>query len=310
LMCHQVSAETQAPHGITVSPAFQQVAIQADQTEKTITFVLTNNEAVAETLKFTTQDFNTLDESGGLFFVGTNPTQLQKKYGLARWLSLSQSQATIGPHQTLRLTADVINLSTMPAGGHYGALLIGIGGDSGASGNNVALHPVASSLLFVTKLGGDTHFLKLTDVYLNRRLFALPSSVTLRFRDDGNTHLIPRGFATITGPSSKIVRRGTVNENSGIILPQTYRRYGVQLADVSKSYLPGHYKLMVSFRFDGINQFRLYQISFWVFPTAALVAIGATALIATLAGYFAFKRYQKNLKRKKFLARSARRKAE
>src|SRR4051794_27905573 len=75
------------PKGITVSPALQQVSIPGDVKDEPITFAITNNEHTTQNLSLSVADFNTLDESGGLFFIGTNPTALQKKYGLAKWIT-------------------------------------------------------------------------------------------------------------------------------------------------------------------------------------------------------------------------------
>jgi hypothetical protein len=251
------------PSGITLSPAVVQTAVQEGEAEHKLEFKVTNNKKVEQTISITTADFNTLDESGGLVFVGTNPSKLQKKYGLATWVTLPTSNITLKPRETSTITASVVNQASLASGGHYGALLLGLADDSGkARGNNkVALHPIASSLLFINKVGGDTHKLKLTDVYSSHNIFNLPKAVTLRFYNDGNTHLIPRGTVSVTDPHGKLISKGVINENSAIILPETYRRYSVPLNDISTAALPGKYKITVDFRFDGIDQFRTYQTS-------------------------------------------------
>ena len=257
----KAGALSKAPTGITISPAYQQVSLPGDKPEVPVNFKLTNNESRVQVLNLSAADFNTLNESGGLLFVGSNPTDIQKKYGLAKWLRIPQPQISIQPHQTIDINASVLNLFDMPAGGHYGGLLI-----SDASlpqANKVSVKPVASSLLFVTKLGGDTHRLGLAGVTFSRNIFKLPSNVTLRFHNDGNTHLIPRGVVYLESPSGRVISKGIINDDSGIILPETYRRYYVPMQAISKASQPGKYKLRVDFRFDGISTFRSYQSSFW-----------------------------------------------
>jgi hypothetical protein len=265
--------------GITITPVFQQVNIPEGADQQPINFSVTNNEKSTQTLSLSAADFNTLNETGGLLFVGANPTALQKKYGLAEWLALPQKQIVLQPGQTVQIKGSVLNLATLSAGGHYGALMLTSAGPGNSGPNNITLHPIASSLIFVTKLGGDTHRLGLSNVSLNRSLFHLPGSVTLRFHNDGNTHLTPRGTVTITNSSGKLISKGIINVDSGIILPETFRRYYVPLQSVSQANLPGSYVVKVDYRFDGINQFREYKQSFIYAPAGSIVLIASALII-------------------------------
>jgi hypothetical protein len=279
------SAQTNvSPQGITVSPAFQMVTIAPGATEQPVTFTITNNRPSVQELNFSVADFNTLNESGGLFFVGTNPTELQKKYGLAKWISLSTGRLVVQPKQTVSLKASILNLPDLQPGGHYGALMIALGGESAKAGQ-VGIHPIASSLLFVTKPQGATHGLSLSSVDFNKSLTNLPKQVTLRLQNTGNTHVVPRGIVTITkaGSGGTIYSKGVLNQDSQIILPQTYRRFTVQLNSLASARLPGKYSLHVDFRFDGIDQFRGYQQSFFVVTAWALAAAASLLIMILIA---------------------------
>lgn len=270
------------PAGVTISPAFQQVSIGQNESEHPVTFRITNNESVPQTYDLAAADFNTLGESGGLFFVGTNPTALQKKYGLAKWFSLPDSSITVQPGQTQTLTAQIQNLPDLAPGGHYGALMLSQASDTGVAANKINLHPVASSLLFVTKLGGDIHSLQLIKVTTDRNLFKLPSAVTLRFYNDGNTHVVPRGVIKLSTPGGKLVSRGIINENSNIILPQTHRQIYVPLSKFAGASAASKYVLAVDFRFDGFDVYREYKTSFWrIDPglVAGIVIIVVSAMV-------------------------------
>jgi hypothetical protein len=283
----------QAPTGITVSPAFQQVNLQAGESQHPVNFTVTNNKGSAQTLDLSSADFNTLNESGGLLFVGTNPTKLQEKYGLAKWLSLPQKQITIPAKQTVTINAVILNQSDMPAGGHYGALMLALAGNGNqSSGNNIAVHPIASSLIFVTKIGGDTHKLGLIDVNYNHSIYTQPSDITLRFKNIGNTHLIPRGSVTIKSSSGKLINKGIINDDSGIILPETFRQYHVPLKQINSSLLPGRYKIKIDYRFDGFNQYRTYVNSYWYTPLWTMLILVIAVFI--LVWYFLRKRLKNN----------------
>ena len=264
-------ASAAAPSGLTVSPAFQQVTIQAGASDQPVSFKITNDRPVAQNLSFSVRDFNTLNESGGLFFVGTNPTDLQKKYGLAKWFSLPTKNITLQSHQTITLNGQILNLPDLSAGGHYGALMISLGSDQ--PNGRVGFNPIASSLLFVTKPQGAIYQLSLSNVYFKHSLVSLPGSVTLRFQNTGNVHIVPRGSVYINGPNGRLVSKGIINQNSNIILPGTFRRYNVTLNKISGTSAIGTYKLHADFRFDGINQYRSYEKNVFHIPMAELILI-------------------------------------
>jgi hypothetical protein len=274
----------QAPTGITISPAFQQVSVISSQSSVPVSFTVTNDKQTAQTLNLSAADFDSLNESGGLFFVGAKPTDLQKKYGLAKWLSLPSSQITLLPKQSTIIKASILNQPDLAAGGHYGALMLAVAGtDLGPGGSsNIDVHPVASSLLFVTKLGGDTHDLSLAGVFYSHNLFKLPGSVTLRFNNTGNTHLIPRGLVTIKDSRGKLISKGIINDNSGIILPQTYRRYSVPMQTISIAKSGGIYKINVDFRFDGINQYRGFQASYLLVPLYLILILAIVLAVVVV----------------------------
>lgn len=236
------------------------------------------------TLDLSVRDFNTLGESGGLFFVGTNPTQLQQKYGLAKWFSLPQQTITLEPGQTQTIEGEILNQGDLSPGGHYGALLLTAANSPGGGSdkNKVTIQPVASSLMFVTKTGGDTHRLDLSGVNYKHSVFSLPSAVTLRFKNDGNTHVVPRGVITITDSSGKVVAKGAINENSNIILPESYRQIYVPLTKIGGANSIGQYQLKVDFRFDGFDQYREYRTSFEYVPKVLLILL-IIALAAAVA---------------------------
>lgn len=286
-------AQGKLPAGVTISPAFQQASVAAGEQQHPVVFKITNNESSAKTFDLSVQDFNTLGETGGLFFAGANPTELQKKYGLAKWLSLPQTSITIQPKQTATVQAMILNLPDLAPGGHYGALMLrqqSAGQSAGA--NKVAVHPIASSLLFVTKIGGDTHKLSLASVSFSRTLFSLPGSVQLRFHNDGNTHLVPRGTVYIKTAGGKLVSKGIINEDSAIILPETYRQYVVNLQNAGGLSVSGKYQLHADFRFDGIDIYRTYRQDFIVIRFWTILVIAAIILAA--AGFFIFiKKFKK-----------------
>lgn len=264
--------------GLTISPGVQQISIAADEQDHNVNFSLTNNRDAPLLVNLNTADFNTLDESGGLFFVGTNPSALQAKYGLNKWIILDQKSVILQPKKTFVVHAKILNQPDLAPGGHYGALLVSINNPQAAS-KKISIRPIASSLLFVTKVGGDTHRLDLLSVKTTHNPFSAPTAVSLRFRNSGNSAITPRGVAVISKGKTQIYAKGIINQNSSLILPETNRVYSVSLDKLSNYFVPGRYKLTINYRFDGFSGFRVYQQSFLVYSSSFLALMLATFLL-------------------------------
>lgn len=267
------------PPGITVSPAFVQLDIPADQPSRLVEFQITNNRPVGQTIKLSTADFNALEDTGGLIFAGTKPSQLTQKYGLASWLNLSQAEVTLAPGQTAKVQLTIDNRPDLTAGGHYGALLLNVSEPNQSGTNNaISLQPIGSALLFINKVGGDIHNLSLDNIHLNKNPFVLPSRVVLDFRNQGNTHLVPRGTVQIYDPSQRLISQGVINQDSNIILPELRRKITVNLSRVSLPEWPGKYSLNVNYRYDGYNDFKTYKTGLWLLaPAGLLIALLSVA---------------------------------
>jgi hypothetical protein len=287
-----VGAQNNAqPEGITVSPAFQRVSLSPDKAEQPVEFRITNNRTSPQEINLASADFSSLNETGGLFFLGSTPTQLQKKYSLSAWMSLPEIRITIAPRQTVTIKAIIQNQPSLAAGGHYGALMLSLITDAGSSSpNKVALKPVASSLLFVTKQGGEIYKLSLTHVTDNHGLLRLPDEVTLRFKNEGNTHLVPRGVVTLTSPGGQVVKRAAINEDSAMVLPESARRYSVKLQSIARAASPGKYTLAVDYRFDGFDAIRSYRKSFYVAAPSVIIVFLVLVFVVVLMAYLAKKK--------------------
>jgi hypothetical protein len=279
------SAKTAAPpSGITISPPLQQVAFPVAETSVPLNVIVTNNTPQTQTLYLSSVDFNALQDTGGLLFIGSKATALQRRYGLAKWLQLPYQQMTLTAGQSQTVDAAIRNDSTLAGGGHYGAILFTLRPllDSGGQ-VSANLNAVASALVFAEKQGGIIYQLSLQTPHLGTYWSTLPSSVSLRFRNGGNVHLVPRGTVTITGPfSKKAVSEGTINEDSAIILPQNTRDYRVELSHSIGSLAPGPYKMQVAYRYDGNDVYQTVTVTFWVINLEGIAAILLIAVVLIL----------------------------
>ena len=267
-----------SPGGITISPPLQQVVLRASG-ETPLTFAATNNTQAPQTYALRVVDFKSLSESGGLAFIGKDLHD--EKYGLSKWLHLTQDQIVVAAGETRNVTA-TISADASP-GGHYSAILLSSKGPiANTVSDRVDLEQVASGLIFAIKSGGARYNLHFDSfVNLPNRTLQPPKKIRLRYFNAGNVHVVPRGLVRITDPTGKVVGQGAINTETGIILPESYRQFAVPINRLANSWIPGIYHVKASYRYEGtdIEQVATSKIMIvsWYF-----ILISATALMAII----------------------------
>lgn len=292
LIIPQAAHAANPPSGITVSPYLNNIAIDPNEPTTSFNVSVTNNTNYSQTLHFSIADFGSLDETGGVAFAGSSNSSFTKKYGLSSWLSLNSNDLTLMPEQTTTIATTIKNSTSLTPGGHYGAILISTKAVGKLGKNNVGLQQTVTSLILADKLGGDHYDLKLAGITQNGNLFHPPTKITLRFYNPGNVHVIPRGVVKLLQGNTTI-SQGVINEDSNYVLPGTYRQIFVDMHKVSTVptvRLVNTYKLEVSYRYDGYNQFAtktyiIRLISGWT------IGLGVLIISLVIAGaYWLFKR--------------------
>ena len=272
-----------AAAGITVSPAIANVTLNQYDSETEFEFTLTNHNPETVALRLSSLDFGTNNESGGVSFLGRNATADQKKYGLSEWLKYSADAVVLAPGQVQKIRGLVTNTEAISPGGHYGAIVITPEGDSQAT-DRVQLVPSSSVLVFLKKSGGERIELKLNNAAASGSLMSFPQSLTLRFQNSGNVHLIPRGIVTIRDTFGSEVSRAIINQDSSIIFPESYRKYPVKLTPGQRLMWPGRYSVSIDYRPDGTTSSAKGELTFYYYGSAiyGLVVLLAVVVVLTL----------------------------
>lgn len=247
--------------GITISPAFQQVTLSQNTASATFNFSVINNTDETYEFKLSTVDFGSLDESGGVLFMGQSNKSLDYKYGLSQWATLGQDRIVVQPHAKVKVPITIDNKQSLAPGGHYGAVLVSPANVDGHP-SKVEINQVMSSLLFVTKQGGAVYDLKLQDYSVSTHLFSTPARVKLRFQNAGNVHVVPEGVAYITDPKGRLVKQGFINPGSAIVLPETFRQLSIPMETTAVAWMPGIYHLHVAYRYQGQSSGQTRDVSF------------------------------------------------
>ncbi len=285
------SAASAQLSGVRLEPAFQEVVLAPGQSVADIPLVVTNILPEPISLRLSVIDFGTLDESGGVAFIGSGRDELEKRYALSEWMRLEKDVLTLEPGQSATVRAVIENKDSLSPGGHYGAVLFQNEGDASAPdvSGNVAVNQFIASLVFLKKEGGERYALGLESHQWERDWLRLPAAVRLRFHNSGNVHVVPRGLVSIRDVFGRETYRGIINEDSTLIYPESFRIYPTRLRPVETAWLPGPYRVVISFRYDGKPDFETREETLYFFPADGILAL--LVLIATgVTGYAVFLR--------------------
>jgi len=259
---------------ITVDPVYQQVIVKPSPDTQQFSIKITNHTKSAQTFSLKAVDFGSLNETGGVAFIGVKTPDLNYKYALSPWIKVENNSIVVGPGQTLKQSVLITDAHSMPPGGHYGAIFIQPQRSSDKSKNSkVEVSQVVSSLVFVNKIGGDVYRLDLKGTNSNKSIINLPSKVTLRFHNGGNIHLVPRGKITVTDNQGRIMREGLINQDSGIMLPETNRQFVSNLQNRATVWWPGNYYVNIKYRYDGKDSYTTQTTKFFYFGKILIILI-------------------------------------
>lgn len=267
--------------GLVVSPAFAQVVVPADKPSVQYALKLTNRNPTDQNFRLSVVDFGALDEQGGVAFLGTPASELVHKYGLASWMVLEKNAVFVSAGATMEVLVTIDNRATLAPGGHYGAVLATAVDDAGQpASQQVGVKQVLSSLVLAVKDGGQQVDLRLASQTSAAGWVRLPGRVELRFQNGGNVHVVPRGVVEVKDPVGRVVERAAINEASGVILPESFRRYRVGLLGTKVAWLPGRYSLTTTYRYDGTEATKTLVTGFWYAGAIVVWMVGLLALAA------------------------------
>lgn len=281
---------------ITISPAFKEITLEQGQLTATYEIEIINNADTEIGFGLIAVDFKSLDETGGIAFIGPTGGDLVQKYGIAKWVKVHTPTVELPPKGRQKVTVEVQNLPDLSPGGHYGALLIeALSAETGDEIRaRVSLRQTLTSLLFVKKVGGERYDISLNETVFAKNWWKLPKKINLRFYNAGNVYVVPRGRVELYDPAKRLVADASINTDSLKVLPETYRQIPVNMSGLARAWLPGTYTLKVMYRYDGHDGFATKQYRFLYIPPYVLV----TAVLLSGGGAWGAKKLFKRHRRK------------
>ncbi|MBU6389086.1 hypothetical protein KGQ71_01075 [Patescibacteria group bacterium] len=274
-------------NGLTVAPYLQDLTLPKNSEPLETTIQITNTTAYPQSLEVTAVDLSTLNNSGGIPLLGANLANLQARYRLSPWLTVSPDTFTVAPAASQSVQITVRNDPAIPAGGHYGAILFHDLSARDAQKGVTTVEPIVTALLFVSKTDGAQYGLNLDSWDLPLVWDRLPASTTLLFRNTGTVHLVPRGVVQILDPFGREVGRGIVDQDSLFLFPGVSRTYPVSIRSLALPLVPGRYTVTASYRYDGKAGFVTVKQTFWLTPPIFLLFV-AVLILVLLGFYFLF----------------------
>lgn len=275
-----IPAQAVTGDGFSFAPAFTDVAVPAGQPRVQFAVSLRNQSGQAQAFRLSVADFGSLDEQGGVAFLGAPASELEHQYGLSSWMSADQQTVTVPARGQVKITLTIDNRDSLAPGGHYGAVLATAIDNVAASKSEpqVGVKQVLSSLVLATKEGGLAPSLEVVSQTTDGGWGHLPSKVTQRFHNTGNIHVVPRGVTEVKDPAGRVVVRGALNESSGAVLPDSFRRFTTPLLDIAPAWVPGQYRVVTTYRYDGTDDTKTFTTTFWYAGAIVLLSLGLLLL--------------------------------
>jgi hypothetical protein len=303
LIAPPVSAATNATSplqgGITISPSQKEITLSSGLLVASTTVTLSNNTAAGIVGTVKILDFKTLDDTGGLLFSQAGVSLA--KYGLANWMSLPNGTTiNVLSGKSVDIPVHIDNRADLSPGGHYGAVVVTLGAPPATGAiNKATFKQELVSLLFIKKLGGEIYSLQLQSLVADNQNH-MPSTVTTRFKNSGNVHVVPRGYVTVTDNSSKLLAKGTINPDSTLVLPGATRQLATTLQPIATSHHTGHYKVTAYYRYDDQQSFTKSSIFTEGGENNHLVIwLSIAGALLVVAAFILFRRHSRKASRKR-----------
>lgn len=266
--------------GIKVSPAIVNLELTNGQTSTNFHVNITNNTKSTVTLSISSVDFKSLNDTGGVAFIGNSSNQLTNQHSLAPWIDTNLPPVTLTPGQTKTIQIIINNRSDLGPGGHYAAILYTAANVANTTGvTRVNVNEVASTLVFVSKTDGAQYSIQLQKPVIKTSWWRLPTNINLYFNNTGNIQTVPRGLVTITSPLSKEVSRGQINTDSSMVLPEGTRLYRTSLFHTGSAWIPGIYHVRISYHPDGSTNTKQLTTTFLYLNLASIFEILAGIIL-------------------------------
>lgn len=266
------NGSTSAANTLKISPIRTDIQVKpGDKT--TVNVTVTNLTGSDITLAAIENDFIQGDENGTPSLI-LDANQYAPTHSLKRFMT-PLSNVKLAAHEAKTVGVVITVPKDAQAGGYFGALRFAPTSPDG--GGQVNLSASVASLILLTVPGPVTEQLNLTQFTLQQGSkagtdFRTPNDlkVVFRFENKGNIQEGPFGKISVR-QGDKVVYDYDFNNKTprDVILPDGARKWEVPLKNIGDF---GYYTVNATFTYGSKNQSIDIERSFWVIPTAYIIA--------------------------------------
>jgi len=268
----------QTGEGLTVSPPIQEIKLDPGKSYNE-TIKLNNPTQNIVTVYPVARNFTSSGETGVPAI--ENPNQ-DATYGLATWITFSQSKLALTPQQEIEFTYTITVPQNAEPGGHYASVLFtSIPPSPDKNSTQVSLNSMVGSLILGTVSGNIIEKGNVVEFDSGSHFYLKPPvNITLRIGNNGNVHFAPQGEIKINN-FGKNVSVQDINPQKGNILPNSIRNFQ-NLKYSGKWYSFGKFDVMLAASY-GINNQQLSGIySFYIIPWWFIAIIAVIIILIIL----------------------------
>jgi hypothetical protein len=282
------------PEGLTISPPLKELDFEPGNTYDE-TIKLNNPTKNIIEVYPVARNFSASGENGvpSIESPDTNST-----YGLATWISFSQSKIVLTPDQEVEFNYQIKVPSNAEPGGHYASVLFASQPpEISQESTQVALASMVGSLILGKVAGNVIEKAEIREFATNKKIIfttKTPVDFTLRIANIGNVHIKPKGEILVSNWGKNITNID-INPQKGNILPNSTRKFD-NLNYKTGFWSFGKFSATLSANYGDKNQPLSGQIDFYIIPWWLILV---TVLIIISIIIFIIKRKRKNKTRKK-----------
>jgi hypothetical protein len=215
---------------------------------------------------------------------------------LATWVEISPEPVVVPRGTSKEIPFTVHIPADASPGGHYAAILVGTQPpEMNAEGALVSVSSYVSSLLFVRIEGEIAERGRIREFRTGRTLYQTSDvDFLVRFENQGNTHLLPRGTITLYNMWGKERGKLLVNESSnfGNVLPASIRKFEFSWKGEQGIFDIGRYSAVAALSYgENGKQSASATTYFWVVPIVPVASTLAAVIFFILLLTWLIRRY-------------------
>lgn len=210
--------------GLTISPPLLEVTVQPNSRQEQLIKITNPTKGLIEVYP-TVMNFTASGEGGEPAF--TAPTDENKSFELAKWVSFSQQKIALFPEQVVEFKYYITTPEGAEPGGHYGVIFFSTKPPEAdeTAANRVALSSQIGALIMAKVPGaiverGYLEKFSTSKIHIKTKINLIAKIINI-----GNIHFKPKGQITIKNILGNEVEKITVNKENGNILPNSTRHF-------------------------------------------------------------------------------------